>query len=368
MTEDVLAEIIGAFANAALNPAEWMPALSLMSDAMGSASSALELADTRSGLASINCTHPLDAEIIDLYEQRIYHINPRVARARRMPVGAMIDDRVLLVDGDPHMGEFVDWLEKTPNRFVQGAKLFQSGRHEIYFGSYFSKRQGPPETWHRDVHRAVIPHLIGFVSASRALCDRSLQNELVTIDHLEGNRPFALLDQTGRIIECSAGFEAMSKASGVLTSRFGKLAAVHAQHRSKMERFLNSALGPKRWVAPPFPIRLAAPARPRGLILRAVPIQPGNNIFALFRPTALVTLTDLDCPKRPQRHELVELFDLTIREADVAALISEGCTAEQAAAELAISEYTVRQHLKSVFSKMSVTRQADLVSLISRLS
>lgn len=368
LNDESVGQIIQAFARAAINPAEWMPALSMMSDAMGSASSALELADLNTGFASINCTHQLDEDVIKLYEERVYQINPRVRRARRAPVGFMLDDRSLFIDDDPDMAEFLDWLRKTPNRFVQGAKLFQSGGQEIYFGSYFSEAQGPPESCHRDVHRLVVPHLVNFVAAGKALSANRLNNELVTVRHLETQRPFALLDRAGHLIECSSGFEAVLNATDVLTVRNKRLFAAHARHRQDVDRFLESALGAQRLLKPPLPIRLVTPSRPRGLILRAVPLQPGNEIFDVFNPAALVTLDDLDRPNFVKRGELIELFGLTPREADVSAMMSEGYSCRGVANQLTISEYTVRQHLKAVFGKVGVSRQSELVAIISRLS
>lgn len=368
ITDDEVGRIVQAFAGAVLDPTEWMPALLRMSEAMGSASSSLELADLNTGFASINCTSPLDDDIIDLYEERVYHINPRVQRARQIPVGAMVDDRTLLVESDPNMGEFMDWLRKTPNRFVLGTKLFQSGGHEIYFGSYFSEKQGPPQSWHENVHRLVIPHLVNFVAAGKALSANRLNNELVTINHLEGEHPFALLDRAGRIVECSAGFEAMLKSSSILGSSNRRLAAIHAQHRRQVELFLELLLGNRRLLELPMPIRLATTDLPRGLIVRGIPLEPSDDVFGVFRPAALVTITDLDRPHRVRRKELVELFTLTLREADVAALISEGYAPEKVAHRLGISAYTVRQHLKAVFGKMGVSRQSELVSIISRIA
>jgi len=365
--DEIVATIIGGFARAVIDPAEWMPALKLMSETIGSASCSLELADLNTGLASINCTCPLDDRVIEQYEERIYHINPRVRRARALPVGVVVDDRALLVDGDPDMAEFMDWLEKTPNRYVQGGKLFQGGGHEIYFGSYFAADHGPPKRSHLEVHRRITPHLVNFVAAGRSLSGNRLTNEAVTIEQIESSSPFALLDRSGRLVECSAGFETALRCSSVLTARDRKLRAVHARHRNKVDRFVRSAADNTAMLEPIFPVRLAGPFCPLGLILRAVPLEPSNNVFDVLRPVALITLTDLDTPGRVRRGELVELFDLTAREAEVAALVSEGLSTAKVARTLAIGEYTVKQHLKAVFGKIGISRQPELVALISRL-
>lgn len=367
VTSEGIGQIIQAFADATLDPNQWMPALSMMSNAVGSASSALELADLSAGQASINCTCPLDGDVIDLYEERIYHINPRVVRARALPVGAIVDDRSLLIDGDADMKEFMDWLERTPNRYVLGGKLFDGGGHEIYFGSYFSEKQGPPTSWHTDIHRFIMPHLVNFIAASRAMSGNKLNNEIVTMGHLGGTCAFMLIDRSGRCIEYSTGFETALRSTGLLSICNKRLIATHAHDRAKVNNFLASALNGGFALKPPSPIRLTTPDSPAGLILRALPVRPGNDIFDVLRPFAVITLTDLDRPRIARCEDLIQLFDLTPREADVATFVGSGSPPAHVSRVMGISEYTVRQHLKSIFSKMGISRQQELIVVLSRL-
>lgn len=368
LTEEAVSNILQGFGRAVLNPTEWMPAMSAMSDAMGAGSCSMELADNKTGSAVIYCTYPLDTKIVQLYEERVFHINPRVVRAKAAPVGMMLNDNILTKPDDPNMGEFLDWLGHTPNQYIQGAKLLHEADHEIYFGSYFTKAHGPPEPWHEDAHRLITPHLINFVSIGRVLSQNKLTNQHFAMDAFEGERPFALLDRAGRIVECSLGFEAALRSSDVLGVRDNRLVAVHAQHRSPVEKFMQSVLGERRFLDPPFPIRLSTPIRPKGIILRALPMAPNEDIFDVFRPVALITLIDLDHSFQLKRDELVELFDLTRRESDVALLVGRGQTVEWVARNLSLSEYTVRQHLKAIFGKMGISRQAELVAIFAKLS
>nr|WP_282440982.1 helix-turn-helix transcriptional regulator [Novosphingobium sp. SG919] len=185
---------------------------------------------------------------------------------------------------------------------------------------------------------------------------------------MDAERPFAFLDRAGRLIECSQGFVQALRSQRFLDVRNSSLVARHGQHRAALDGFLNAALGPKRYIEPPLPLRLSKPDAPRGLVIRAVPLAPQNDPFDIFRPAALITLTDLDEPYQVKRRDLVAIFDLTVREADVAALIAEGHSPQQAAAHLRIGLDTVRQHLKAIYSKLNVSRQADLVSMIAKVS
>jgi DNA-binding CsgD family transcriptional regulator len=63
---------------------------------------------------------------------------------------------------------------------------------------------------------------------------------------------------------------------------------------------------------------------------------------------------------------LCRLFRLTASEAKVAALIANGTHLDDVAVELDISLNTVRTHLRHIFEKTGVERQADLIHLLLR--
>jgi DNA-binding CsgD family transcriptional regulator len=65
--------------------------------------------------------------------------------------------------------------------------------------------------------------------------------------------------------------------------------------------------------------------------------------------------------------QIAELFGLSAAEARVAALIGSARTVANTAKVMSITPGTVRNHLKSIFSKTGVARQAELAVLLSRV-
>jgi DNA-binding CsgD family transcriptional regulator len=57
-------------------------------------------------------------------------------------------------------------------------------------------------------------------------------------------------------------------------------------------------------------------------------------------------------------------YGLTRRERDVAALAARGRATKQIAADLRISPFTVKDHLKAVFAKVGVQSRAELVAML----
>jgi len=62
-----------------------------------------------------------------------------------------------------------------------------------------------------------------------------------------------------------------------------------------------------------------------------------------------------------------DVLGLTLGEARMAALVGSGLAPREASKKLGITEETVRSVLKQVFSKTGVSRQSELVSLLSKL-
>ena len=101
------------------------------------------------------------------------------------------------------------------------------------------------------------------------------------------------------------------------------------------------------------------------LIAQLVPSQ--DALGATGTASVLLLITD---PARPEERDAtpaLRLLGLTPAEARLAALVGTGQPPRTAAVSLGITEGTARTTLKAVFSKLGLSRQAELARLVSRL-
>ncbi len=102
--------------------------------------------------------------------------------------------------------------------------------------------------------------------------------------------------------------------------------------------------------------------------LLAYPMRPSSLAAnALSDCQAIVIFVDLNTVARPSEEVLKSAFRLTEAEARLAARIASGETLEQVTDSLAIAKETGRSRLKSIFVKLGVNRQAELVAVLSSL-
>ncbi len=173
--------------------------------------------------------------------------------------------------------------------------------------------------------------------------------------------PAAVLQQGGRLYAANASFQALipstiqDRAGGVM---FADRTA-DAMLSDTLQRLeVRDAEGQSRSI----PI----PATPRdpAMIAHIAPIRgAANDIFA--RSRALIFLTPVDRTTVPGAEVLQGLFDLTPAEARVARAIAEGKTVDAISLSSGTSRETVRKQLAAVLSKTGLSRQAELVSLLS---
>ncbi|MBC7282516.1 hypothetical protein [Hoeflea sp.] len=102
------------------------------------------------------------------------------------------------------------------------------------------------------------------------------------------------------------------------------------------------------------------------MLVFVAPIETAHGRFdpkPLSQDGALVVLRSPDLQESPaaQAHVLELLWKLTPSQARLACLLSRGETLRSAAAEMGITEASARQYLKTVFQKLNVSRQSDML-------
>jgi DNA-binding CsgD family transcriptional regulator len=175
----------------------------------------------------------------------------------------------------------------------------------------------------------------------------------------------AAINDAGRIIDCNALFASLSQQ--VIISGRDRLRLAHASANAILDDCLESARYNFRDIlAASRSVALPATDTASAAVLHLIPAR--GILRDLFRHTAFFVIITPLGQVNPAPVDVIEtLFDLTVSEARIARSLAMGNDVKDMADDFGISTETVRKHLKSIFSKTGISRQAELSATIAGL-
>ncbi len=194
----------------------------------------------------------------------------------------------------------------------------------------------------------------------------SFAQGLGAVEALERLGRAAFVVDSGGVI-VTANTLADQHASGDLLVVRGRLHAADPASDRRLQALITQAVSRRTpGTAPPQPLFVARRAgRPH--MVEALPATgPMRDVFG--RIGALVVVTDLDAPPQLPDSMICEAFCLTAAQGRLASILVGGEDLRKAADCLGITYETARAHLKAIFSKTQVSRQAELTTLLARMA
>jgi DNA-binding CsgD family transcriptional regulator len=116
----------------------------------------------------------------------------------------------------------------------------------------------------------------------------------------------------------------------------------------------------------PAVLSIARPSGKRPFILVVSPIHYSRSTFAPNRPSAILLISDPESKIEGIEPALRHLYALTIAEARVAVILMQGKSLSAVCDQFHIRRTTARTHLRNLFNKLGVARQAELVAVLNR--
>jgi DNA-binding CsgD family transcriptional regulator/PAS domain-containing protein len=177
------------------------------------------------------------------------------------------------------------------------------------------------------------------------------------------------LDSCGRVIFVNlAGKHLLGDG---IALRKDRLVPSEVLARTKLETAIQQrdCFNPETIAAVQRPILIRRRKTDRPLAIYVMPTGPTSHPAAQFLAYAHTIILVIDPEANGPADPAVvrDVLGLTLGEARMAALIGSGLTLNEASKRLGITEGTARSVLKHVFSKTGVSRQSELVSLLTRM-
>jgi DNA-binding CsgD family transcriptional regulator len=158
-----------------------------------------------------------------------------------------------------------------------------------------------------------------------------------------------------------SALEILKKRDGLFLARTGLVAERASDTRLLRQLLREAIISPQSGEPAGSPLSLPRKNARTSLVVR---VLPGPELDCWTDPedrAALVTVYDEENSVQVDEGVLIKLYGLTRGEAQLAAILLQGKSIEQAADELFISPHTARTHLKRIFMKTDTHRQTELV-------
>ena len=353
-----LSATIDQIYEAAVVPGSWLRVLDGMAEISGAEGTLMFAAGTeRSHWISSKTIEPLVTEWLSCKwfgtEGRTLRLVPRRDPRFLTDLDAFTREEL---DADPYHVEF---LRPRGFGWCVGTSIRSPAGDHLVFTSERLWRNGPVEREAIDKLDLLRPHLARSALLSARI---GLERARATVNALQTvGLPAAVLTTGGRAIAANPDFE--RSTAWIVIGAGDRVSFVTPAAQAVLAEALTlSGQQAKSFVGRSIPVPGDGDRPP--LVAHLLPLRgAGRDIFT--GASLLLYLTPLAASKAPDVKLLEVLFDLTPTEARIAGLLVEGQSVAMIARAQAVTENTVRMHLKSVFTKTGVKRQAELVSLLA---
>lgn len=215
---------------------------------------------------------------------------------------------------------------------------------------------------------ALMPHLQNAARITRRLSEANIDAE-ASFSLLELNPVgILLLNRSGAIVFANRAVRAMANKVDGLALRRSSIEAEWASENAQLQTLIAGALG-----APPSPgrhrggaVQVSRASGARGYVVTVGSLPPSSKYFGGAGSVAFVLVSDPQTTASTSGI-LRQIYKLTATEARLAECLARGESLDKAAESLLMKTSTAKWHLHALFQKTDVTRQSELVHLLSSL-
>ena len=368
--EDAYQRILASLSDAMLDDSHWPATSALIDEACGLTGNAVLVGEGPKddmrvltvGFYSRGQRHEeLEREYLEVY----HPIDERVPRVRRLP-----DSRLVHVT-DLYTAEELK-TSPTYNEIMLRGKHQNSlnVRLAVSDGAHITWALGDPvasDGWGSSqigMIRTLLPHIGQFIRVRQTLVRAEVRHTSAAA-LLDNPRIGVLhLDRRGRIMEVNDRAGSILRQGDGLSDRDGVLRAREAADRLRLERLVASALPASGAVAAGGSMLLGRGSGSPPLVVHVKPVAVPQADYGARHVAALILIVEPGRGHRIDPDLVAGTLGLTPMESRVAVWLAQGRSVREMAEATGHTEGSIYWHLKQIYQKQPVSRQADLVRLV----
>lgn len=354
---------------ALLGHGDWQTFVDRITEILPNGKATLFYHDYTAGSGALSINSGFGRNIATAYSQYYAAKNPWMPKALTRPLGLGVRAEQMLPREDLLRTEFyADYLRPQGVCSAVGVTIFRDKSCNFMLSVLCGPAEDDEAHAAADLLTRLAPHLrqaftyyrSGLASVTRTPTMANAATEALGV-------AFLAVGLDRQILSANAvARELLSSGELFRQDNKGRLTARDANFLEALDGALEAAVRgeahQKRTIAIERRERSGSPSR----VTLVVPeLQPFERYFA--GPCVLVLIEKQQQRHLPTEETLRITFGLTPTEATLAVALAKGSSLREVADQLRMSRETARTHLKNIFAKMDIHRQAELVAKIYEL-
>lgn len=294
--------------------------------------------------------------------------------------GGVAYDSMILSEAEMDRDPVYDWFGKLGLRYYIGTDFSPIDGYRVNFSLQRTRRQGHVEPDDIALFRRITAHVEQAFTLSTKLGALHGRNSLTgtALDRLQ--QGVIITNDRGNILFMNGAADRILAGGLGIKARANVVEATAPNDQRRFANLLRGATAIARggidgrdiserggWLS----VERGEGSSPLFLFVAPLTGTIGTSLHPhpwAIQPAAIIFIHDRDGQADMTVTMLRNLFGLTPVEAQLAALLGQGAPLDQVAARMGHGVGTARNHLKSIFAKMGISRQQDLVHLITGLT
>ena len=210
----------------------------------------------------------------------------------------------------------------------------------------------------------LLPHIRQFVRVRQALVNAEARNTMLT-PLLDNPRIGVIhLDRRGRIMAVNDRARGILRQGDGLSDRNGELRARRRTDQVRLERLVGAALPTSAAASVSGSMLLRRPFGSPPLVVHVKPVAVPQPDYGARHIAALILMIEPRSQHRIDPDLVARTLGLTPTESQVAVWLAEGKSVRDMAEATGRTPDSIYWHLKQIYQKQPISRQADLVRLV----
>lgn len=367
---EVFSSIVGDIYDCALNPEGWTATLTRVSTAMNAVYTSISLSDPHFAQPRMASHSPWNPVMLKVLNEE-YGVDG-VPGLREVAFGALDEPHSTLNDMTEAVFQatpfYQNWVGPQGLRDACVMKFAQTGQRLGVMATVTSARRDIITADERRFMALLSPHfrraaMIGDLLDHERVQTASFRDALECL-----LTPVILVESSSKVLYANRAAHDLIQTGQVAKWVNGCFRPTNSSISFAMADALLRAAGSDadlggRGIGIP----LSLPGQPIA-VAYVLPLKNTEARSAFRSASAAIFISTSTAGVPPHQQVLATLYDLTPAEARVMSLVGAGVTASLAAAELGVTENTIKTHLARVYSKTGVARQSELVRLVGALA